>query len=181
MPTEIHKIVLPFDYLSLNHLPLRNRISLEYDYNNFLSNYLWNFIQTYNYEFAKTKNIEFWLKTSSNYIFGGELLEEKNGFRTFKINNAFLNNTTDFNDWHKLVSTKNLVHLEHLAFDFVDKWLSIPSDDFFYYFQYLKEITINCHCTNGFGNLINISEIQHIFKNKLGATKININITEDFY
>lgn len=181
MSQEACNILLPFNYLMLNEMPLRQSSYLEYEYDKFLRRYIWQFIDAYNYQFVVGKHVRFCLQTSQNCVFEGELWTEKESFfRTFKVNKTFLRTPADFVEWEQFITVQNLAKLEYLAFDFFNQWLSIPNDTFFTHFQRLREVKIKCCCTAGFNNLINVNEIEETFCKALPHTEIVIDIDAKF-
>ncbi len=171
-------IILPFTYFY--GLPLKDGDFLARSYNDFIANFAWNYVEKSNYLFAKDKHIKFALTHEANCIFEAILKEgthhEQATFNRFKINSMYLT-TTDFYHWDNLAACKLLHHISILEFDLINQWLSTPTEKFIATFQQLPTLILNCHCTEGFHNLINDDILKRELQKKLPNTTIVINIS----
>lgn len=170
-------IILPFSYFY--SLPLKGGNLLANSYNDFIADFVWHYVDKTNYLFAKDKHIKFVLTQESNCIFEGVLNEiMPNGeasFHSFKINSPYVKGT-DFYAWDNLAICKSLQNISVLEFDFVNQWLSSPTEKFIHNFQQLPSLILTCHCTEGFHNFINDYTLKEELQEKLPNTSITINI-----
>lgn len=120
----------------------------------------------------------------ANCIFEGILKEGTHNdihhnhatFHSFKINSIYLT-ATDFCAWDNLAACKYLHHISVLEFDLINQWLSTPTEKFITTFQQLPTLIFNCHCTEGFNNLINHKRLKKELQEKLPNTTIAINLS----